>query len=61
MLYPDQDFEFTNATSQYFGYIKVVDDLETLDVETLKNEINQFETLIYPEETYQSNSGASCH
>ncbi len=61
MLYPDQDFEFTNANSQYFGYIKVVEDLETFDAESVKNDISQFETLIYPEETYQSNSGASCH
>lgn len=61
MLYPDQDFEFTNSGSQYFGYIKVVEDLESVNLEVVKSEISQFETLIYSEETYQSNSGASCH
>lgn len=61
MLNPDEDFEFTDFGSEFFGIVKVVEDIESLNLEKIKQEVSSFETLIYSEETYVAPSGSSCH
>lgn len=56
---PDQDFDFFTSDSAYYGYVKVVDDLEEIDIDAIKQEISQYRPSDY------SNSGGlagpSCH
>jgi sulfite exporter TauE/SafE/copper chaperone CopZ/plastocyanin domain-containing protein len=59
---PLADFDFSTSDNQFYGYVKVVDSLDKIDVEAIKAEIAAFETLIYPPEFFQgSGDGASCH
>jgi sulfite exporter TauE/SafE/copper chaperone CopZ len=46
---PREDIEFYTADSVFFGYVKVVDDITRVNVEAIKAEAANFETLIYPE------------
>jgi hypothetical protein len=46
---PDGDFEFSTGDNVFYGYVKVVDDINKVDIESVKAEIAAFETLIYPE------------
>jgi hypothetical protein len=48
-LVPGDDFEFYTADSVFYGYVKVVDDISRVDVDAVKAEAANFETLIYPE------------
>ncbi|MDR2750652.1 MAG: sulfite exporter TauE/SafE family protein [Clostridiales bacterium] len=57
-ILPDQAFEFSNGDNTFYGYVKVVEDLGSIDEEQIRAEAEAFETLIYPQETY---NGASCH
>jgi plastocyanin domain-containing protein len=57
-LYPEGAFEFSNGDNTFYGYVKVVEDLGSIDEKQIKAEAEAFETLIYPPETY---NGASCH
>jgi sulfite exporter TauE/SafE/copper chaperone CopZ len=52
-LLPDEDFEFFTADSEYYGYVKVVDDLAAMDIEAIKREIGGYETMIYPSAYFQ--------
>jgi plastocyanin domain-containing protein len=52
-LIPDDDFEFSTGDNVFYGYVKVVDDLENVDVETIKTEVSGFETLIYPDAYFE--------
>ncbi|MDR3090723.1 MAG: hypothetical protein LBU36_00795 [Clostridiales bacterium] len=54
---PIEDFDFSNGNGTAYGYIKVVDDLETADIDAIKQEVAEFQTLIYPPDTFQQ----SCH
>ncbi|GHU91418.1 hypothetical protein FACS1894202_12800 [Clostridia bacterium] len=53
---PTEDIDFSNGINTSYGYIKVVEDLETADIDAIKTEIAEYQTLIYPPETFQS-----CH
>ncbi|MDR1900957.1 MAG: sulfite exporter TauE/SafE family protein [Treponema sp.] len=48
-LLPSQDFEFSTSDNVYYGYVKVVDDINNLDIDAIKREVAEFETLIYPD------------
>jgi len=48
-LIPREDFEFYTADSVFYGYVKVVNDITRVDIEAVKAEAANFETLIYPE------------
>jgi hypothetical protein len=52
-LLPQADFAFSTSDSEYFGFIKVVDDLEDMDLEALKVEIGGYQTMIYPSAYFQ--------
>jgi plastocyanin domain-containing protein len=47
-LMPRGDFDFSTADSEFYGYVKVVDDINTVDLEAIRAEIRNFETMIYP-------------
>jgi sulfite exporter TauE/SafE/copper chaperone CopZ len=61
-FYPSRDFEFS-LENQYFGYVKVVDDLAKIDQAAIKEEVSNYQPTIWD---YQSivndpSQGASCH
>jgi hypothetical protein len=56
-VYPTEDFDFSNGDNTFYGYVKVVENLDAIDIEAIKTEIAAYETLIYPPETFE----ASCH
>ncbi|SHI79184.1 urease accessory protein UreH domain-containing protein [Parasporobacterium paucivorans] len=61
-FYPDVSFDFSDGESAFYGYVKVVDDISTADIPAIKAEAGQFETLIWPPDTFiAADSGASCH
>lgn len=62
-VYPTKSFDFSTGDNVFYGYVKVVDDLETVDVEGIKEEVRNYEPLIYPPNVFTGNSGsgASCH
>ena len=51
-LLPEKDFDFSTGDHIFYGYIKVVDDLEDIDIESIKDDVFEHETMIYPEEEF---------
>jgi sulfite exporter TauE/SafE/copper chaperone CopZ/plastocyanin domain-containing protein len=43
------DFEFSTGDNIFYGYVKTVDDIARIDTKAIKQELAEFETLIYPE------------
>jgi len=41
-LIPDSDFDFSTADYTFYGYVKVVDDINEIDIEAIKNEVSQY-------------------
>ncbi|MDR2392703.1 MAG: sulfite exporter TauE/SafE family protein [Treponema sp.] len=52
-LMPTEDFDFSTADHVFYGYVKVVEDLNILDMEAIQAEVADFETLIYPEAYFE--------
>jgi sulfite exporter TauE/SafE/copper chaperone CopZ len=48
-LVPREDFEFYTADSVFYGYVKIVNDITRVDIDAVKAQVADFETLIYPE------------
>jgi sulfite exporter TauE/SafE/copper chaperone CopZ len=62
-LIPSEDFDFSTADNVFYGYVKVVDDLGDVDIEAVKTEAAEFETLIYPDAYFEAayaGQGAGC-
>jgi plastocyanin domain-containing protein len=64
-LMPVDDFGFSTADYVFFGFVKVVDDLNDLDnadIEAIKAEVSDFETLVYPDAYFEADgsSGGCC-
>jgi sulfite exporter TauE/SafE/copper chaperone CopZ/plastocyanin domain-containing protein len=60
-LMPTEDFDFSTADHVFYGYVKVVDDLNEADMEAIKAEVAEFETLLYPDAYFEAAAqGASC-
>jgi plastocyanin domain-containing protein len=58
---PQSDFDFSTGDGVFYGYVKVVDDINNIDVDAIKGEINNWETLIYPPAYFDTVSqAASC-
>jgi plastocyanin domain-containing protein len=58
---PSGDFEFSTADNIFYGYVKTVDDIAGADIEAVKTEVSEHETLIYPEAYFESGSqGPNC-
>jgi len=62
-LYPTGDFDFSNSGNTVFGYVKVVDDVDAVNLEQIRQEISAFIPSIWPQATFNGagGSGASCH
>jgi sulfite exporter TauE/SafE/copper chaperone CopZ/plastocyanin domain-containing protein len=56
-LMPVDDFDFSTADNVLYGYVKVVDDLSSVDVDAVKKEVAETGTLIYPDEYFEQASG----
>ncbi len=57
-LYPDQDFDFSTSDTNLFGYVKVVDDINKVDLEAIKKEVSKYR----PQDYYAGGGGLpSCH
>jgi sulfite exporter TauE/SafE/copper chaperone CopZ/plastocyanin domain-containing protein len=57
----DGDFDFSTADNVFYGYVKVVDDLSVVNIEAIKAEVSEFETLIYPKAYFETAArGAGC-
>jgi plastocyanin domain-containing protein len=61
-LKPTEDFDFSTADHVFYGYVKVVDNLEDVDIQTIKAQVSEFETLIYPDLYFEAaaQGGACC-
>lgn len=60
-LYPQQSFEVSTGDHAFYAYVKVVDDIENIDESAIRSEVEQFETLIYPDSIFNTAaSGGSC-
>jgi plastocyanin domain-containing protein len=58
---PAEDFEFSTADNIYYGYVKVVDDINNINAEAIKREVTDFETVIYPDTYFDAVSqGGGC-
>jgi plastocyanin domain-containing protein len=53
---PRDDFEFYAGDTAFHGYVKVVNDINRIDIDAIKAEAANFETLIYPEAYFQVDS-----
>jgi sulfite exporter TauE/SafE/copper chaperone CopZ/plastocyanin domain-containing protein len=56
---PQNDFDFSTGDSVFYGYVKVVEDINAIDVEAIKREIGDWETLIYPPAYFDAVSQAA--
>jgi sulfite exporter TauE/SafE/copper chaperone CopZ len=56
---PAGSFDFSTGDNAFYGYVKVVDGIDAADIAAIKEEVSQFETLIWPPETFQVNGAAS--
>jgi plastocyanin domain-containing protein len=61
-LLPADGFDFSTGDNVFYGYVKVVDDLENVDVEVIKAEVSNYETQIYPDAYFEeaAASGGAC-
>jgi hypothetical protein len=60
-LLPTEDFDFSTGDNVFYGYVKVVDTVDNVDIETVKAEVSGFETLMYPDAYFEAAAqGAGC-
>lgn len=57
---PAGSFDFSTGDNSFYGYIKVVDNLESMDLNAVKEEVKNFKTQIWPEDTFQGAGGSCC-
>ncbi len=58
-FYPDQDFDFFTADGVYYGYVKVIEDINNVDKEAIRQEISKYRPTNSPD-TFTSGA-PSCH
>jgi hypothetical protein len=56
-IMPSDDFDFSTGDNIFYGYVKVVNDINYVDIEAIKIEVANFETLIYPEAYFEAVTG----
>ena len=49
---PGEDFEFSTEDNAFYGYVKVVDDVNAPDTQSIRNEVANYQTLVWPPETF---------
>jgi plastocyanin domain-containing protein len=52
-LIPAADFDFSTADNIFYGYVKVVNNMTNVDIDAVKAEVENHETLIYPEAYFE--------
>ena len=57
-VYPTESFDISTGDNRFYCYVKVVDDLSAVDETAVREEVDAYETLIYPPDIYVS-SGMS--
>ncbi len=57
---PAGSFDFSTGDNAFYGYIKIVDDMKTMDIHAIKEEIKNFKTQIWPDDTFQGAGGSCC-
>ena len=58
-LVPSEDFTFADYSYKYFGYVKVVEDINNINLEEIRKEV---EIYMISDKVYISEgSGESCH
>jgi sulfite exporter TauE/SafE len=60
-LNPAADFDFSTDDFGFYGYVKVVDDIQKIDTEAIKKEVIAFETRIWDYTEVISGGGRRCH
>jgi plastocyanin domain-containing protein len=56
-IIPGNDFEFSTGDNVFYGYVKVVDDINNVNIEKVKEEVLDHETLIYPQAYFEAVAG----
>jgi sulfite exporter TauE/SafE/copper chaperone CopZ/plastocyanin domain-containing protein len=60
-LMPLEDFDFSTGDNVFYGYVKVVDDINGADIDAVRAEVSNHETMIYPDAWFeQAAQGMSC-
>ncbi|GHT70935.1 heavy metal-associated domain-containing protein [Spirochaetia bacterium] len=61
-LMPTNDFDFSTGDNVFYGYVKMVDDLNKVDIEAIKTEVENYETMIYPDAYFEAaaSAGGGC-
>ncbi|MDR1857912.1 MAG: sulfite exporter TauE/SafE family protein [Treponema sp.] len=59
-IIPSFDFEFSTEDHVFYGYVKVVDDINAVDIAAIKAEVAAHETLVYPEAHFEVANGGGC-
>ena len=52
-ILPGESFDFSTEDNVFYGYFKVVGDLSVIDNEAIKNEVANFQTLVWPPATFE--------
>ncbi|OQB20321.1 MAG: Copper-exporting P-type ATPase A [Firmicutes bacterium ADurb.Bin182] len=60
-LIPEEDFEFAAGDYSFFGFVKVVDDIKTADLDSIKNEVKNLIPTIPDFDFGAGSGGQSCH
>jgi len=58
-ILPTGDFDFSTGDNVFYGYVKVVDDINNVDIETIKTEVVNYETLLYPAAYFETGGGCA--
>jgi len=62
-IIPDADFDFSTGDNVFYGYVKVINDINNVNIEAIKEDVANHETLVYPDAYFEeaaANSGGSC-
>ncbi|MDR1256445.1 MAG: sulfite exporter TauE/SafE family protein [Spirochaetaceae bacterium] len=59
-LLPTDDFDFSTADNVFYGFVKVVDDLDNVNIKAVRTEASEHETLIYPDAYFEAEAGGCC-
>jgi plastocyanin domain-containing protein len=54
---PTGDFDFSTGDNVFYGYVKVVDNINNVNIEAVKAEVAGFETLVYPPAYFEAAAG----
>lgn len=60
-LYPAESFDVSTGDCSFYAYVKVVDDLENIEEDAIRREVEEYETYVYPASAFEgASAGGSC-